>query len=131
MISLCITRNHGFQLTFENGWTLSVQIGGGNYCDNYDLVVDWENFYGTGKDSPPSMTAEIALIGDKGLIRLDDDTVAGYVRLDRVIRLIGALAMVDEKLTEDQVRALWKASEPPEPKVTWDDLKKEAWHDVV
>jgi hypothetical protein len=28
------TSNKGFQLTFENGWTISVQFGYGNYCDN-------------------------------------------------------------------------------------------------
>ena len=25
-------------MTFENGWTVSVQFGGGNYCDNYNAV---------------------------------------------------------------------------------------------
>ena len=29
-----ITRGTGFQMTFENGWTISVQFGYGNYCDN-------------------------------------------------------------------------------------------------
>jgi hypothetical protein len=28
------TENKGFQMTFENGWTISVQFGYGNYCDN-------------------------------------------------------------------------------------------------
>lgn len=27
----------GFQMTFENGWTVSVQFGRGNYCSNRDL----------------------------------------------------------------------------------------------
>jgi len=29
------TGNKGFQMVFENGWTISVQFGYGNYCDNY------------------------------------------------------------------------------------------------
>ena len=29
------TSNKGFQITFENGITISVQFGYGNYCDNY------------------------------------------------------------------------------------------------
>lgn len=29
-----ITGAKGFQITFENGWTVSVQFGYGNYCDN-------------------------------------------------------------------------------------------------
>lgn len=30
-----ITMGKGFQMTFENGLTVSVQWGDGNYCDNY------------------------------------------------------------------------------------------------
>ncbi len=28
--------HHGFQMKFANGWTVSVQFGFGNYCDNRD-----------------------------------------------------------------------------------------------
>jgi len=28
------TENKGFQITFNNGYTISVQFGKGNYCDN-------------------------------------------------------------------------------------------------
>ena len=31
---LKITGAKGFQMTFENGWTVSVQFGYGNYCAN-------------------------------------------------------------------------------------------------
>lgn len=34
---LAICHNKGFHIRFENGWTISVQFGAGNYCDNYDL----------------------------------------------------------------------------------------------
>ena len=30
-----ITSNKGFQITFENGWIVSVQWGPGNHCANY------------------------------------------------------------------------------------------------
>ena len=30
------TENKGFQITFDNGITLSTQFGPGNYADNYD-----------------------------------------------------------------------------------------------
>ena len=30
---LVSTLNKGFQLTFENGLTISVQFGSGNYCE--------------------------------------------------------------------------------------------------
>ena len=29
-----INQNKGFSMTFENGWTVSVQFGAGNYCSN-------------------------------------------------------------------------------------------------
>lgn len=34
-----ITGVKGFHITFENGWTVSVQFGGGNYSDNYDEPI--------------------------------------------------------------------------------------------
>lgn len=33
----------GFRITYPNGWTASVQIGPGNYCDHYDKSFDKEN----------------------------------------------------------------------------------------
>lgn len=35
-IGFRITGGRGFHITFANGWTVSVQFGPGNYCDNYD-----------------------------------------------------------------------------------------------
>jgi hypothetical protein len=34
MTNFISTCNKGFQMTFENGWTISVQFGYGNYCTN-------------------------------------------------------------------------------------------------
>lgn len=31
-----ITENKGFQMTFDNGLTISCQMGSGNYCNNRD-----------------------------------------------------------------------------------------------
>ena len=37
---LNITSHKGFQLTFQNGWTASVQFGRGNYCSKrYSLDI--------------------------------------------------------------------------------------------
>ena len=48
------TDNRGFQLTFDNGWTISVQWGVGNYCSNRNKET---------KNEPmvESATAEIAV----------------------------------------------------------------------
>ena len=32
-----ITEGHGFHMKFANGWTISVQWGPWNYCDNKDI----------------------------------------------------------------------------------------------
>ena len=32
------THNHGFQLTFENGWTISVQWGTSNYYERRNIT---------------------------------------------------------------------------------------------
>ncbi len=34
-----ITRESGFHITFENGYTISVQFGPGMYCDNYNKAL--------------------------------------------------------------------------------------------
>ena len=41
--------NKGFHIVFDNGWTVSVQWGYANYCDNRD-----------GTDGKASKTAEVA-----------------------------------------------------------------------
>ena len=35
-----ITDGKGFAIKFPNGWSISVQFGCGNYCDNYDHPRD-------------------------------------------------------------------------------------------
>ena len=55
------TFNKGFQITFENGWTISVQYGSGNYCENRNLhghdMIEWKNRDGV----IISLNAEIAI----------------------------------------------------------------------
>ena len=38
--NLAITQGKGFRLSFDNGYSLSVQIGQHNYCDNYATSLD-------------------------------------------------------------------------------------------
>lgn len=85
-----ITDHKGFQLTFENGWTVSVQWGVYNYCDHhhgkdFDAARkadgNWE-----------SSTAEIAA-WDKNdnWYQFPSDTVKGYVQADDVAKFIGKI----------------------------------------
>jgi len=53
-----ITDNRGFQVTFANGWTVSVQWGRYNYGDHYDASLDEE------VDCTESDRAEIGVFRD-------------------------------------------------------------------
>ena len=77
------TYNHGFQLTFENGLTISVQFGSGNYCDrcSFNLVFDSEMQTNIVK----SENAEIAIWDqNNNWFNFGNDTVKGWVKPDEI-----------------------------------------------
>jgi hypothetical protein len=85
------TRNQGFHLTFENGWTISVQIGALNYCGDYpDNEMDRNDY--TKLDSKPCqrINAEIAYWQNDGPMESfeDGDTVKGWVSPDEIAEWI-------------------------------------------
>jgi hypothetical protein len=57
MTGFRITGSRGFHITFENGVTVSVQFGGGNYGDNYDEPIGEE----PKRKILESATAEVAV----------------------------------------------------------------------
>ena len=78
-----ITDNKGFQISFNNGYTVSVQFGGGNYCSNRDLPMkDW------GKSVPDSDTAETALMTKDGFVEYQGDDVQGHMTPKCVLELL-------------------------------------------
>jgi hypothetical protein len=77
-----ITSHKGFHLKFENGYSISVQWGPGNYCDHYmtypmdkpAMSNDWK-----------SKVAEIAIWNPSGQwLSFGCDTVKGHVSVDEV-----------------------------------------------
>jgi hypothetical protein len=76
---------HGFQMTFDNGWTVSVQWGPMNYCDHYSSHSH--------HNSKRSKTAEIAAwdANDKWY-DFGNDTVKGRVSTDEVAAFIVMVA---------------------------------------
>jgi hypothetical protein len=44
-------QNKGFQMTFANGYTVSVQFGAGNYCENRYQKEDSMNFQTSSMDA--------------------------------------------------------------------------------
>lgn len=83
MFKICDQK--GFHITFDNGYTVSVQFGPGNYSDNYDLnIIDY-----IGKPVPSSFTAETALIGPSGdFIEYKNDDVQGRQTAEDVLELL-------------------------------------------
>lgn len=86
-----ITQGKGFHMTFPNGYTVSVQFGGGNYCDNYDDRIG-DGYVDSGEKG--SDTAECAIIKSKELIEIPEllggggDTVIGYCDTTKVLELL-------------------------------------------
>jgi len=71
----------GFQLTFSNGNTISVQFGFGNYCNNSRESKD------------NSLNAEIAIWSAAGKwYNFDFDTVKGYCEADEVAKWVNFAA---------------------------------------
>ena len=81
-----ICDNKGFHVTFANGWTVSVQFGGGNYCDNYDFPIGKER----DRRVMESSNAEVAHWGPDHELRPfeEGDTVKGYCTPEMVLELL-------------------------------------------
>jgi hypothetical protein len=79
-----INDNKGFQIKFENGYTVSVQFGPGNYGSNYSLNM-LENM-----DKPmTALTAETALIDPEGnFVEYKGDDVQGHQTPNDVLELL-------------------------------------------
>lgn len=82
-----ITGAKGFHITLDNGWTVSVQFGVGNYCDNYWSTVFEES-------DVLSITAEIAAWDKRGRWYKFEDgaTVKGYCSATEVFAFFNVIA---------------------------------------
>lgn len=89
--------NKGFHTTFENGYTVSVQWGAGNYCDNY-FPKD-KDF--SCKKPAESNTAEVAAFDPRDefvdLFKVcpdlhTDGIVAGYLTPEEVLAFMNRIA---------------------------------------
>jgi hypothetical protein len=79
-----INDNKGFSITFDNGYTVSVQFGPGNYSSNYNLSM-LDNM---GKPMTATL-AETALIAPNGdFVSYKDDDVQGYQSVADVLALL-------------------------------------------
>jgi hypothetical protein len=92
---LQITKNKGFKITFENGWTVSVQFGYNNYCNSSAGLDDGDTFIEAG-----SLNAECAAISPEGRLYLVDgmdDTVIGYQDANEVLAFMNKVAAIPKR----------------------------------
>jgi len=80
---ITITRNKGFQMTFPNELTISVQIGNMNYCSRKDTYTKYDAEMQM--DIVKSPDAEIAIWDEKGdWFNFGHDTVKGWIPVTEV-----------------------------------------------
>lgn len=82
-----ITSGKGFHITFENGYTVSVQFGPGNYCDNHDREIGRDEA-ACGRDG--SGTAECAVWprGGRMIARWGGENVSNRSTPAKVLELL-------------------------------------------
>lgn len=98
------TRNKGFQMAFENGWTISVQFGYGNYCENYNHPEGYD--FPTKHELVKSGDAEIAIYDSKGeWYNFGYDTVKGECTPDEVAAWIRQVSRAKNRLTRPRFKA--------------------------
>jgi len=83
----------GFAMTFANNWTISVQFGYGNYCDNknHPAGMDLEK-----QDTVESSNAEIAIWDKNGdWYDFGGDVVQGYCDTNEIADWIDKVSKFD------------------------------------
>tara|TARA_R110000772_G_scaffold99174_1_gene198820 strand:- start:89607 stop:89888 length:282 start_codon:yes stop_codon:yes gene_type:complete len=92
MFTAC--ENKGFQMTFPNGWTVSVQWGPFNYCENKSYECAWNE--PSKRDTWKCPNAEIAA-WDKNKVwyEFENDTVKGSVTPAEVLEFMNEIAAKD------------------------------------
>ena len=119
MSKFVATNNKGFQMTFENGFRISVQWGVGNYCQRKE---DGEYGESMKTDFWESTSAEIAVFGkdgefinisgyelekEDGTVKKVNDVVAGWLSTDKVAKVITIVqSATTEEEIETKIRAL-------------------------
>ena len=106
--------NKGFRMTFENGYSISVQWGVGNYCEK-QMNTNYEGNESTKHDFWTSNSAEIAVFNKEGSMipitgyTLENkdgtednytDVVSGWLSTNQVAKVI---AIVSSAQTEDEM----------------------------
>ena len=85
------TQNKGFGITFQNGFTISVQWGTENYCEHRNLDIDFEDLPNPKEENRwESRNAEIAVFDKDGeMVSVGErDAVIGWLTPNEVAKAI-------------------------------------------
>jgi len=104
VIMLKSTQNKGFSLTFENGLTISVQFGTGNYCERRDYSSPYKSEMLNGQDIIESQNAEIAIWDkDNNWFDFGSDTVKGWVSANEIAEWIEKISKAESDFISKQI----------------------------
>ena len=96
------TKNTGFAMTFDNGFTISVQWGTINYCEKKNLGADGDEEMKTKRWE--STTAEIAVFNDTGIVPVGkSDDVIGWCSADEVAKVIAIVQSAHPDNQEEMI----------------------------
>lgn len=112
-----VNQNKGFSLDLPNGWTVSVQFGGGNYCDHHQSRYDVSYLGGRGGSTWESKTAEIAAFPtndseakwysfgreEEGM----QTYVEGYQKVEEVLDFINTIRAFPNQGASDILRSVY------------------------
>ena len=92
-MSFVATRNKGYAMTFDNGFTISVQWGSMNYCERRNYSDDYKSEMK--EDFIKSADSEIAVIDKDGemLDIAEHDQVIGWLSPNKVSKVIGIVSV--------------------------------------
>ena len=100
------TTNKGFRMTFDNGFSISVQWGSMNYCERRNYSDEYKSELA--EDFIKSADAEIAVIDKDGemLDIAEHDQVIGWLSPDKVAKVI---AIVSSSITKNEIETKIKS----------------------
>jgi len=93
---ISINENKGFSITFENGWTISIQIGVMNYCSNQSMEsvshLSMKEKIKYFSSSEPCPNAEIAAFKDDVWHDFGNDTVKGWCTPEEILEFMNIVS---------------------------------------
>ena len=102
------TQNKGFGMTFDNGFTISVQWGTENYCEHRNLDIDFDDLPNPKENNRwESRSAEIAVFNDTGIVPVgNSDDVIGWCSADEVAKIIATVQSAHPDNQEEMVEEI-------------------------